>query len=46
MNRCSVCNKKLNKDKTCAKVNFNGEVYFVCYLLCQSEFGDSAERIS
>ena len=46
MNRCLACNEKLNKNKTCAKVNFNGELCFVCYLLCQSEFEDSAERMS
>lgn len=43
MNRCPVCNKKVNPNKAYAKVNYKGEQYFVCCPLCQREFEKSPE---
>ncbi len=43
MNRCPVCNKKLNKNKAYAKINYNGEPYYLCCPLCQREFEKSPQ---
>lgn len=44
MNRCLVCKKKVNANKAYAKVNYNGEVYFLCCPLCQREFEKEPEK--
>jgi len=38
MHHDPVCKRRMNPNKAWAKIHYQGEIYYLCCPLCQSEF--------
>ncbi|VAX27811.1 hypothetical protein MNBD_IGNAVI01-220 [hydrothermal vent metagenome] len=42
--RDPVCGRKMNPNKSHAKIKYGGEIYYLCCPLCQSEFEKEPDK--
>ncbi len=44
MDRCAVCNARINKEKAYFTLKYKEEEYLVCCPLCKSKFEEQPEK--
>jgi YHS domain-containing protein len=44
MHRDPVCGRKINPNKAYVKLKYDGEIYYLCCPLCQSEFEKTPKK--
>lgn len=44
MDRCAVCNARINKEKAYFTLKYKGEEYLACCPICKSKFEEEPEK--